>query len=59
MEPQEKVRFVRNVLTERILAKFKELRRRGLPFMTEFDPADGPVPPTYYQLDGYKPKRSE
>ena len=59
MEPQEKDRFVRKILTERKVAKFKELRRRGLPFMMEFDPEDGPVPPTYYQLDGYEPKWNE
>ena len=27
-------------------------RRRGLPCSFFFDPADGPLPPHYYQLDG-------
>jgi hypothetical protein len=34
------------------LEQLKEARRRGLPIMFEFDPADGPLPPRYVQLDG-------
>ena len=34
------------------LEQLKEARRRGLPIQFEFDPADGPLPPLYYHLDG-------
>jgi hypothetical protein len=34
------------------LEQLKIARRRGLPIMLEFDPADGPLPPVYYHIDG-------
>jgi hypothetical protein len=42
---------------EEKLQQLYEARRRGLPYLIEFDPEDGPIPPTYYHLDdfGYIP----
>lgn len=34
------------------LEQLKAARRRGLPCMFVFDPADGPLPPPHYSLDG-------
>jgi len=53
LDPETKDKFLRGILHQRKVAKLNEFRRRGLPIMMEFDPADGPVPPPYYQLDDY------
>jgi len=56
LEPEPSL-LERRLRHEAKLAQLRYAREHGLPCLIEFDPADGPIPPTYYHIDdyGYQP----